>query len=203
MIMRRKLGMTAFALVLFFPLSAVALEPVQAGAADRLQDRTRTGGGAFDMRELSTADDFKGMKVQDRQGMRIGEVDRLILDPAEGRIAYVVVSALRGSKGRGEVIVPWNAVQVQGAKPSGVSGGDRVLVVKVPRDELMQTPEGGMRTVRDQGRQIHQFYGVSPYWEEGQSPQLEPMQEPATSLPPGHPPLTPPGHSPFSPPREE
>ena len=60
--------------------------------------------------QLRAAADFPGMQVHDRQGREIGKVDRLIVDPGAGRMAYVVVSA--GGK---QVIVPWNALQMQQA----------------------------------------------------------------------------------------
>lgn len=207
--MKRKLAVSAMALagVLFAPLQASAqgsAATVPSAPLDGAsQERRGSEGGSFGLRELTAADDFKGMKVQDRKKMEIGKVDRLILDPAEGRIAYVVVSAGRGGSEGGQVIVPWRAVQVQGMAPAGSSGGggDRVLVLLVPREELLPAPGGGMRTVRDQGRQIHDHYGVSPYWEQGQvQPPGERKEIP--SLPPGHQPMRPPGHSPFSPPRQ-
>ena len=73
-------------------------------------------------------------------------------------------------------------------------------MVNIPRDQLQEAPKGGMEAVadREQGRHIHQFYGVSPYWEEGQATQ----PSAAPPLPPGHPPILPPGHPPVTLPQQ-
>ncbi len=147
--------------------------------------------------QLRGAEDIKGMQVQDKQGKEVGTVDMLVVDPAQGKMAYVILSPASGAE---QLIVPWNAVQMPSSGQAEAQQGQSVLILDVPQEQLEKAPKGGLQAAadQDQGRRIHQFYGVSPYWEEGSSSGQQMQQAP--ELPPGHPPVLPEDHPPVLPP---
>jgi sporulation protein YlmC with PRC-barrel domain len=114
---------------------------------------------------LLTLEDLKGMEIHTPQGKKLGSVDQLFIDIEEGQLAYVVVS--HGGfvrKGTRTAIIPWNAFVV----PSPMAqDDDRVLVLHIERGQFRNAPHGNLETVldREQGMEIHNYYGVSPYWE--------------------------------------
>jgi sporulation protein YlmC with PRC-barrel domain len=144
--------------------------------------------------QLSAADELKGAQVRDPQGQVIGAIEELVVDLADGTVAYMIVAPAQYA---GEqVIIPWKAAQPEPATAGAPAEGKRAVVLDIPRSKMLQAPETGVDTLdREQERAIHEFYGVSPYWEGDQ-------QEPGTlrqapPLPPGHPPVLPPGHPPI------
>lgn len=59
------------------------------------------------------SDSLVGSAVRDASGRDIGKVNRLMIDPADGRITSVII-ATGGTLGMGAsmISVPWNAVKV-------------------------------------------------------------------------------------------
>jgi sporulation protein YlmC with PRC-barrel domain len=117
----------------------------------------------MDGQQLTDFEDLKNIRVQNSLGEELGSVDKLIVDTQLDRIAYAVVSTggawnLEG----GKAVVPWNAFQFQPAR----DGGEQVLILNIPREQLAIAPPGDIENVLNPelGRQIHEFYGVSPYW---------------------------------------
>lgn len=55
-----------------------------------------------------------GMKVKNDQGKDVGEIDQLILEPADGKVTHVVVGR-GGVLGVGEqkIVLPWTDVKMQ------------------------------------------------------------------------------------------
>jgi sporulation protein YlmC with PRC-barrel domain len=55
-----------------------------------------------------------GMRVKNDQGKDVGEIDQLIVDPADGKITHVVLGR-GGMLGVGEqkVVLPWSDVKIQ------------------------------------------------------------------------------------------
>lgn len=147
-------------------------------AAGGLAQGRQPPSGDHYARQIMEPDQLKKMKVQNAQGDEIGTVKQVLLDAAEGRIGYVVVTS-GGFLGIGteESIVPWSAVRFQGA-----GEGDPVLVVEGAGDRLLSVPHGDVQDMDGRYAElIHHYYGVAPYWEESQgrgaaSPeQLQPM----------------------------
>jgi len=131
-------------------------------------------------RQLITADRLNGMSVQNKQGEEIGNVDKVVLDDKNGRIAYVVVTS-GGFWGIGgeKAVIPWKAVKFQqpqqGKQGQTRATGESVLVVDVSKDQLKNAPQGDIERslTRQQAEQIHQYYGVAPYWEGQQGEQQQ------------------------------
>ena len=114
--------------------------------------------------QLMTANEIEGMKIQNQQGEEIGSVDKVVLDSQDGQIAYVVVTS-GGFWGVGgeKAVIPWKAVQLQ----QQAEGDKPMLMVNVSKEQLKNAPQGDVEEIMDrqQAEQIHQYYGVAPYWE--------------------------------------
>ncbi len=126
--------------------------------------------GQAGLQQIRTASDIEKFNVQTAQGEKLGEVDKVVVDLQQGQIAYVTFSG----KGQDNVIVPWKALK---ADPQ-----QQTLTLDMSADKLKQAPKGDVQQLsRDQGRQIHQFFGVAPYWESGsQKERSQPEQRQQT-----------------------
>ncbi len=114
-----------------------------------------------------------GSEIQNQQGEKIGDIDRVLVDLNNGQIGFVTVAS-GGVLGIGEdkYIVPFNALQKKMTEGNAM-GGDRKVVFTLNKkiDQLKEVPGGDIEealTVESQSRGIHEHYGVSPYWEGNQ-----------------------------------
>ena len=140
--------------------------------------------------QFSSPDMLQDARVQTQQGQEIGTVKRTFIDVQEGKVAYVLVQSKNGP----DAIVPWNALKVQQNQErqaaQGQQQGDQVtLVFQGQSQQLKEAPQGKLPDILDrrQGELIHQYYGVAPYWEGGESQQgiqpqpqrdqLQPLQQ--------------------------
>ncbi len=136
-------------------------------------------GAAGQQQNIRSAAEIEGAAVQNTKGEKLGKVSKLLIDLKSGQVGYAIVSA-GGVLGMGEkkYIVPFKAL-----KP-GESG---TLLLDVPAGKLKEAPEGNLEQAlnRQQGAEIHRFYGVAPYWESSgaqqQEQQQKPQQQPAGS----------------------
>jgi sporulation protein YlmC with PRC-barrel domain len=133
-------------------------------------------------KNMLMVDNLIGADVQNQRGEKIGEIDKVLIDVPTGQVGYVLLSG-GGMFGVGtdRYVVPFNALQV--------SSSD-AFTLQMTRDQLMKAPAGDIETAlnQDQGRQIHQYYGVSPYWEERstiqrQDPHLQMEMRPESEQP--------------------
>lgn len=131
--------------------------------------------GEQQQKNIQAANDIKGFTIQNTQGEELGEVSELLVDVEKGKVGYVVISS-GGVLGVGgeNYIVPFNALTFDQQQ--------NALTLDMQKDQLREAPEGDVAQAldREQGQQIHQYYGVSPYWEEEgagqQQEQLQPEQ---------------------------
>lgn len=107
-------------------------------------------------------DDMLGSRIVDCDGMRIGELQDMMLDLRVGRVAYGVV-ALDHAPDWSErlVAVPWNVMHIDG-------NGD--LRVNAHRDWIERAPSMQaelLPTLLDHEWAvfIHSYFGAKPYWE--------------------------------------
>ena len=111
-----------------------------------------------------TAKTLIGDDVRNTQGETLGSVQDFMLDLQGGRVAYVVVSH-GGVLGVGDKLfaVPWGAFSLDAEK--------RSLILDVDKDRL-KNAEGFDKSNwpnsadRSWGQQVHDYYGLSPYWDE-------------------------------------
>ncbi len=176
----RKLSLitgSIFAASLFFASMAPAQERGQA-TQQRDQQQQQQATQQRDQQQqqqqarIRPAGDLTNFSVQNRQGEELGQVSELLVDVEQGRVGYVIVSA-NGILGVGadRHIVPWQALQPDPQR--------EVLLIDMEADRFRQSPTGDAETVatQEQGRTVHEFYGVSPYWEEGAMQQPGQMQQ--------------------------
>ncbi|MBE0597095.1 MAG: PRC-barrel domain-containing protein [Desulfuromonadales bacterium] len=144
-----------------------------AGQSERSQVGEQQAQAGEQQKGIQAASDIKGFAIQNNQGERLGEVSELLVDIEKGKIGYVVISS-GGVLGMGEenYIVPFNALTFNEQQ--------NALTLDMQKEQLQEAPQGDVAEALDQeqGRQIHQFYGVSPYWEEeGASQQQDPLEQ--------------------------
>jgi sporulation protein YlmC with PRC-barrel domain len=105
-----------------------------------------------------------GMDVEDTAGKSLGDVDELVIDDANGRIVYAVLS-FGGFLGMGDKLfaIPWHAL-----KPSARDVGK--VILDVPKEKLKEAPGFDKKNWPDMadrrwGLDIHKYYGQEPYWD--------------------------------------
>lgn len=108
--------------------------------------------------QVRSVDTLKQFALQDQQGQRIGQIDQVLVDMQRGQIGYVAVTSQQGQKH----VIPWNALRINPQQ--------QTLTVQMSASQFQQLPSADEQMVQDmnQARQIHQFFGVAPYWEMGQ-----------------------------------
>ena len=132
--------------------------------------------------QIMSVDELMDLKVQTQEGKEIGSIKEVVLDAKEGKIAYAVVGSgtFMGIFSEDEqIIVPWEALNYQQEQQ------EVVMIINATEQQLRDAPKGDMEQLSDrqQGQQIHDYYGLSPYWEEGQSPLQEVPEEPVQVMP--------------------
>lgn len=144
-----------------FSVAAWAQQERQMPQLEREQQmQTQTDlGAASPLGDQRSANALIGMKVQNPSGEELGEVDDIILDDQQGRIAYALVSH-GGVLGIGEkhYAVPWRAFTLNGEQ----------LTLDIAKDRLESAPSFQKGELPDQSdpafhEQVHEFYGIEPY----------------------------------------
>jgi sporulation protein YlmC with PRC-barrel domain len=176
------LTLSIFVASLFFSATAMS-----AGERKGTTGATGTEGQQAQVgQKLKKADDLTGMNIQNLQGEELGSIDSLVIDVEQGQVAYVIVSAggLLGVGGEDRAI-PFNALRIDPTQ-------EDVLTLDIDQQRFENAPVAEVDQLdRQRGQEIHQFYGVSPYWEESgmqqrspqQQQQQQPMQQPRQQQP--------------------
>jgi hypothetical protein len=117
-----------------------------------------------------------GLPVQDQQGQQIGQLQDVLVDLNENQIGYGIVE-VEGSRH----LVPWASITSDHEGANLTLNADRQTVVAAP---AAPSPE---QIDQNLGRQVHEHFGVSPYWEEQEfmdSPiETQPWQTPGQTPP--------------------
>lgn len=137
--------------------------------AVRATDTTRISDDALDKdnlhaRGMCRASKAIGMDVEDAAGKNLGDIEDIVVDDANGRIVYAVLS-FGGFLGVNDKFfaIPWRAL-----KPNAKD--DDKLVLDVPKDKLKAAPgfeKKNWPDMADQrwGLDIHKYYGQDSYWD--------------------------------------
>lgn len=111
---------------------------------------------------LIESDRVEGTEVYGSDASHIGSVKRLMIDKASGQVAYAVI-AFGGFLGMGEdsYTVPWGKLTYD----TGLGG----YKTDVTADQIKAAPDFYRSDSyswgdRDKERDLHSYYGVSPYW---------------------------------------
>jgi hypothetical protein len=118
--------------------------------------------GEMTGKPLIESDRVEGTTVYDRSGNNIGSIKRLMIEKISGRVAYAVMS-FGGFLGMGteEHSVPWNKLTYDTNL-----GGYRTDITE---QQLRGAPSFSRDrsydwTDRNRERELHDYYGVPPYW---------------------------------------
>jgi sporulation protein YlmC with PRC-barrel domain len=101
-----------------------------------------------------------GMKVQDTQGKKLGDIKDLVIDPVDGSIGYAVLD-FGGFLGIGDkyFAVPWEALQW--------TPDHKAIILDVSKKDLKQAPGFDKNKWPDLGSEeqaliIYEYYGMPP-----------------------------------------
>ncbi len=124
-----------------------------------------------DQSEIFSAKTLIGMRVENPQGQKIGEVRDLLLDRTSNQIGYVkLASGEVMGMGGSDHLVPFRALTHDQQKNLLILDADKAKVAATPtRSQEMND--------QDYARRLHEFYGIAPYWEQDMAPAAQPMQE--------------------------
>lgn len=124
---------------------------------------------------LHRASQMIGTEVDNPQGENLGKIEEIVIDPADNRVAYAVLS-FGGFLGLGEkyFAIPWNALQHKGED-------GETMVLDVDKERLENAPGFNKNDWPDManrswGKEIHAYYGLQPYWESREGLQQEAKQ---------------------------
>lgn len=126
-------------------------------------DRSRSGmrgDDQFAAVNLKNVDDIKGQNVLDANGETIGKIDSVLMDSKTGRVEYITLTS-GGMFGVGgdKYLIPWQALRA-------AAGQEENFQVSLSTEKLKNAPKGDQIPSRVQSREIHEFYGVSPEWQQ-------------------------------------
>jgi hypothetical protein len=112
--------------------------------------------------DLIASDKVEGTKVYDPSGEHIGSIERILVEKRSGKVSYAVLG-FGGFLGMGQdhYPLPWSKLNYD-----ETLGGYRV---DVTRDQLegaprYQTADNDTYWTEENGRRVHDYYGVTPYW---------------------------------------
>jgi sporulation protein YlmC with PRC-barrel domain len=168
----KKIMMTASAFIFSMALTTGVMAAGEYGGTGGTGAATQPG-AAQEQFNVMSSDDLVGLSVMGQQDEEIGSISDLLVDVQTGQVAFAIVSA-GGVLGVGgdQYIVPWTALQVS---PEAEDAR-----INISQDRLQEAPTGDSVADRQEAEQIHQFYGVSPYWEDTQmqQPMMQPQEDP-------------------------
>lgn len=112
---------------------------------------------------LISSDKVEGTAVRGSNGDKVGTIERVMIDKRTGKVAYAVMS-FGGFLGMGQdyVSLPWHTLRYNERLDA--------YEVNVTADQLRGAPAlaaGSWDTgtvSRDWERNVHNYYGVTPYW---------------------------------------
>lgn len=113
--------------------------------------------------DVLSATTMIGDDVRNRAGEDLGTLEEVMLDVNNGRITYGVLS-FGGFLGMGDKLfaIPWSALDL--------NKDDKCFYLNVDKQQLENAPgfdKNNWPNMADPkwGRTIHDYYGVTPYWQ--------------------------------------
>ncbi|MCE4222901.1 PRC-barrel domain containing protein [Methylobacterium sp. C25] len=113
-------------------------------------------------RTLIASDRVVGAEVRRPDGSKVGRIERLMLDKASGRVAYVVMS-FGGFLGLGEdyYTLPWAVLTYD----TSMDAYSVDITEEQLRNAPARSPEGGdPQDEREWEEHVHRYYNAAPYW---------------------------------------
>lgn len=109
--------------------------------------------------QLLSSEDVEGTDVYGVDGVKVGEIDHLMIDKLSGRVTYAVIS-FGGFLGLGHshYPVPWVALKYEPKLGGYITG--------ITQEKLKDAPAFSDDAWSDRNweAQVHKHYNASPYW---------------------------------------
>lgn len=113
--------------------------------------------------EVMAADTLTGNNVVNKVGQDLGEIEHIMLDVPNGRIAYAVLS-FGGFLGLGEKLfaIPWHVLKLDVTNKCFIFDIDADKLKNAPGFDKAQWP-----SMADESwaRSVHSYYSTRPYWD--------------------------------------
>lgn len=112
--------------------------------------------------KLISSDKVEGTPVVNRQGEKLGTIEKVMIDKLSGKVAYAVMS-FGGFLGIGDRhhALPWSVLDYDTRLDGYVVDLSKDTLEKAPSFGTGETPNYDDETW---GRQIHDYYRARPYW---------------------------------------
>jgi len=113
--------------------------------------------------KVLAADTLTGDKVVNPQKENLGKIEHLMIDLANGRIAYAVLS-FGGFLGMGDKLfaIPWSALTVDTVEKQFILNVDKEVLKRAPGFDKDNWPN---MADRSWGTKVFTYYGAKPYWD--------------------------------------
>jgi sporulation protein YlmC with PRC-barrel domain len=117
-------------------------------------------GGAF---TIVAKKSILGAKVINAAREDLGSIEDIVIDTRDNRVAYAILS-FGGILGMGDkhFAIPWEALSFDASEKIAVLNIDKDRLSNAPGFEPSNWPDLGNPSV---GSQVHDHYGLKPYWE--------------------------------------
>lgn len=112
--------------------------------------------------QLIASDRVEGTAVRRPNGKRIGHIERLMIDKVSGKVSYAILS-FGGFLGMGTNLLPLPWARLT------YNTGIEAYELDIDDDELRHAPSFSADIDFDWGdrlkeAELHQYYGIPPYW---------------------------------------
>jgi len=104
-----------------------------------------------------------GLTIKNDQGEELGELEDIVIDTQEGKVAYAVLSMRSGFLGLNKDLaaIPWASFEILPRLGTARLNADKETLQAIAFDE----DEFPDLTDREYSRQVHERFGATPYWE--------------------------------------
>jgi sporulation protein YlmC with PRC-barrel domain len=110
-----------------------------------------------------------GRAIMNPAGEKLGRIQDLVLDDADGRVAYAVVDFDSEQGGDKFWVIPWDLLKTPAVTDAKAQPSARTLQIDLSRDRLGNMPVftvANWPTMdRAFGRKLYAVFGREPYWE--------------------------------------
>lgn len=110
-----------------------------------------------------SADTLTGDKVVNLQNEDLGKIEHLMIDLANGRVAYAVLS-FGGFLGMGDKLfaIPWSALKVDTVEKRFILNVDKEVLKNAPGFDKDHWPNMADHSY---ATGVFKYYGAKPYWD--------------------------------------
>lgn len=112
---------------------------------------------------LTSAQEIRGTQVESRDGEAVGEIDKVIIDPDHGHVAYVLLAQEESSSGKSQWMpVPFKALEWSMQNQNYTLQASTEQLQSMPRLPKQNLPA---QVSAAHVRQLYTQFNLKPYWE--------------------------------------